>query len=297
MKRLAILFLSLVLLESTAVVYAQPDGEALFNNICAVCHKINEGKFVGPDLANVHQKRTEAWLLEFIASSQKMILSGDPDAVAIFNEFNQMQMPDAPYNEEEIKAILTYIAQESPELIAVESESSSGSEGEEQVVESEPARSVEDATEEEILLGRMLFTGEKRLEGAGPACISCHHVKNDKIIGGGLLAKDLTSVFARLNETGIKAMVSAPPFPVMREAYSRGSVTDEEAYYVTAFLKYADREQYGQHSRNYQHRFLATGLTGIIVLLGIYSFIWRKRRKRKVNHGIYNRQISSESSL
>ena len=149
----------------------------------------------------------------------------------------------------------------------------------------------------DILLGRMLFSGEKRFEGSGPACISCHHVKNDRIIGGGLLAKDLTSVFTRLNETGIKAMLSAPPFPVMREAYSGGMVTDEEAYYVTAFLKYADREQYGQHTRNYQHGFLATGVTGLFVLLGIFSFIWRNRRKRKVNHGIYNRQISSESSL
>jgi mono/diheme cytochrome c family protein len=297
MKRLTLIFLSLVLLETTNVVYAQPDGEALFNDVCAVCHKLNQGKFIGPDLVNVHQKRSEAWLLKFIASSQKMILSGDPDAVAIFDEFNQLQMPDAPYNEEEIKAILAYIAQESPELIVSETVGTTGSEAEETLVESEPLRSVDDATEDEIVLGRMLFTGEKRLEGAGPSCISCHHVKNDRIIGGGLLAKDLTGVFTRLNETGIKAMLSAPPFPVMKEAYSRGPVTDDEAYYVTAFLKYADREQYGQHTRNYQHRFLATGVTGLFVLLGIFSFIWRNRRKRKVNHRIYSRQISSESSL
>ncbi len=297
MKKLTAIFFSLMLLESTTVVYAQPDGEALFNDICAVCHKLNEGRFIGPDLVNVHQRRTEAWLLEFITSSQKMILSGDADAVAIFNEFNQVQMPDAPYNEEEIKAILAYIAKESPELMTSETDETTGPEAQERVVESEPVRSVDDATEEEIVLGRMLFTGEKRLGGAGPSCISCHHVKNDRIIGGGLLAKDLTSVFTRLNETGIKAMLSAPPFPVMKEAYSRGPVTDEEAYYVTAFLKYADREQYGQHTRNYQHGFLATGVTGLLALLGIFSFIWRNRRKRKINHGIYSRQISSESSL
>jgi mono/diheme cytochrome c family protein len=297
MKRFAIIFLSLVLSAGTVVVYAQSDGETLFNDVCGVCHKLNEGTFVGPDLANVHKKRSEAWLLEFIASSQQMIANGDPDAVDIFNEFNQLQMPDAPYNEEEIKAILAYIAQESHEVIAAELEDASSSEVQDMVVASEPVRSVDNATEEEILLGRMLFTGEKRLEGAGPACISCHHVKHDKIIGGGLLAKDLTGVFTRLNETGIKAMVSAPPFPVMKEAYSRGLVTDEEAYYVTAFLKYADREQYGQHTRNYQHRLLATAVTGLFVLLGIFSFIWRKRRKRMINHRIYNRQISSESSL
>ncbi len=297
MKSFAIFFLSSVLSTGTAVVYAQSDGEALFNDVCGVCHKINEGTFVGPDLANVHQKRAEAWLLEFIASSQKMILSGDPDAVAIFDEFNQLQMPDAPYNQEEIKAILSYIAQESNEVITVDTENLSSGAVDGEVVESEPVRSVDDATEEDILLGRMFFSGEKRFEGAGPSCISCHHVKNDKIIGGGLLAKDLTGVFTRLNETGIKAMVSAPPFPVMKEAYSGSLVTDEEAYYVTAFLKYADREQYGQHTRNYQHRFLTTGVAGLLVLLGIYSFIWRNRRKRKVNHKIYNRQISSESSL
>ena len=292
MKRLTIIFLPLVLLQSAVVVHAQPDGEALFNDVCAVCHKINEGRFVGPDLANINQKRGEAWLLEFIASPQKMISDGDPDAVDIFNEYNQVQMPDAPYNEEEIKAILTYIASESLPVTATETMDIT----EQEPLNTEPLKSVDDATEEDILLGRKLFTGEKRLVGSGPACISCHHVKNNKIIGGGLLAKDLTGAFTRLNQTGITAMLTTPPFPVMKEAYSRGPVTDDEAYYMASFLKYADKEQYGQQTRNYQNRFLATGVAGVLILLGLYSFIWRNRRKKIVNHRIYNRQVSSESS-
>ena len=156
---------------------------------------------------------------------------------------------------------------------------------------------VEEATTEEIEIGRMLFTGETRLDGSGAACISCHNVRNDQLIGGGLLAKDLTGVFTRLNEAGIKAMVSNPPFPVMKEAYKSGLVTDQEAFYLTAFLMSADREQYYQHSRNWQHLILIAGSAGFLLLLFIFSYTWRNRRRKKVNHIIYDRQLNSESSL
>lgn len=296
MKQLTPIFCCVFLLVSAVTgAFAQRSGDVLFNSFCNVCHSINKGKLIGPDLADVHKRRSGEWLLEFIKSSQLMIKKGDPDAIALFKEFNQTVMPDAPYSNDEIKLILIYIAEKSPGGITKVAEDTPSAAGEVTEPE-EPIRSVEEATEDEIKIGRMLFAGEQRLNGRGPACISCHHVKNDKLIGGGLLAKDLTAAFSRMNEAGIKAIVSNSPFPAMKEAYAGALVNDEEAYALTAFLKYADEQQYGQHARNYQHYLLIAGAIGLVTLLAIFSMIWRNRRKEIINHKIFNRQIKSESS-
>lgn len=62
-----------------------------------------------------------------------------------------------------------------------------------------------------------------------------------------------------MNEAGISAILTSPPFPAMREAYQSAPLTEEEAYSLVAFLKKADEDQYGQNYRNYQHYFLIAG--------------------------------------
>jgi len=57
-------------------------------------------------------------------------------------------------------------------------------------------------TVEDMILGRELFSGVRRLENGGPSCISCHNVRNDSIVSGGSLAKDLTDSFNRLGKDG-----------------------------------------------------------------------------------------------
>ena len=269
--------------------YAQQAGQGNFNTFCAVCHSISKGKLIGPDLADVHLRRSDAWLLEFITSSQTMINKGDPDAVALFNEYNKTMMPDAPYSSDQIKDIINYIKSKSPSYVATTETTTSTEPSEPEV----PVRSVNEASESEIQLGRMLFSGQTRLEQGGPGCLTCHNVKNNKLMGGGLLAKDLTDAFSRMNEAGIKAILTAPPFPAMREAYQNNAISEDEAYALTAFLKYADEEQYGQSARDWQQYFLAAGGASFLVLLGIYSMVWSKRKKNAVNKRIFDRQVYS----
>ena len=269
--------------------HAQRTGEMMFKTFCASCHTLGKGKLIGPDLADVHTRRTDDWLIEFITSTQAMIKKGDADAVAIFNEFNKAVMPDAPYSNDEIKTIITYIKSQSAGYVAEAGNTPTQVDALPEI----PVRSVNEATEAEIELGQTFFTGETRLSGGGPGCISCHNVKHDKLIGGGLLAKDLTDAFSRMNEAGIKAILTSPPFPAMKEAYTSVPLTDEEVYNLTAFLKYADEAQYGQHARNWQHYFLIAGGLGFVLLMGVFSMTWAYRRKQSVNKKIYDRQVYS----
>ncbi len=87
---------------------AQDEGADLFKTKCRACHNIDK-KLVGPPLEGVSAKREKAWLYQFINGSQDMVDSGDPDAVAIYNEYNGILMPDQNLTEGEIDAIFSYI--------------------------------------------------------------------------------------------------------------------------------------------------------------------------------------------
>lgn len=287
-------FFTLIFFLIIFPLYSQ-DGESIFKLNCAACHTIGKGTLIGPDLANVHLRRNRDWLFKIIRSSQTLINSGDETAVALFKQFNMVQMPDqTAFTDDDLNAILTYIEGESPEYIP-ETETTVAQADETPVEVEITGKPVDEATKEDILNGRLLFSGETRLENGGPACLTCHNVLNDNLIGGGLLAKDLTEAFTRLNENGIKAMVSNPPFPVMRTAYDNHPVNSDETYLITAFLKFADQERYYQHHRDYQARFLYTGIAGFVVLLLAFTAIWRKRKYASVNQKIFDRQLKSDS--
>ena len=85
------------------------EGEKLFKANCAACHSVGTNKVVGPGLQGISDKRSEEWLLKWIANSGELIASGDADAVAIFEEYNKVPMPPQPVTPEQIKSILAYI--------------------------------------------------------------------------------------------------------------------------------------------------------------------------------------------
>lgn len=105
------LFLNVSLLSQKAA--AQPNGESLFKANCTSCHSVGENKVVGPGLKNVHKRRSEDWLLSWIKNSQAMVKSGDADAVKLFEENNKTVMPAFGFKDDEVKAIIAYVAAES----------------------------------------------------------------------------------------------------------------------------------------------------------------------------------------
>jgi cytochrome c551/c552 len=105
----------LVAVLSTTLVFATPpseDGKAIFTTRCAGCHNVNK-ILTGPALAGVDQRRSIDWIVNFVQSSQTVIKNGDKDAVALFEKFNKIPMPDhKDLSADNIKSIVEYIKAE-----------------------------------------------------------------------------------------------------------------------------------------------------------------------------------------
>lgn len=88
-------------------------GKATFTSQCASCHKLG-GILTGPDLTDVEKRRSIDWIIQFVRSPQTVIKNGDKEAVALFQQFNNIQMPDHPdLKDDDIKNIVLYIKTES----------------------------------------------------------------------------------------------------------------------------------------------------------------------------------------
>lgn len=257
------------------------EGQDLFKSVCESCHTIGGGKRIGPDLKNILEKRSSDWAISFIRSSQKMIKSGDPDAVAIFQEYNKIPMPDQALTDGQIKAVLDYITQTSKEI-------SSGQGASNTAILLPDILS--GTTHINIRAGELLFTGKVLLANQGASCIACHKVKDDRVFTSGTLAKDLTETFNIMGSAGIAAFLGNPPFPVMNAAFQKHPLTREEIINLTAYLKSVSENSIYQHPRDYSSRFVYAGIFFFLMILTSIQILYIKRKRLAVNHEIFRRQ-------
>ncbi|MBS1940577.1 MAG: c-type cytochrome [Bacteroidetes bacterium] len=251
------------------------DGAAIFKQNCTACHKIG-ARLVGPDLTGVTEKQSDEWLRKFIHSSQGMVKSGDKDAVAIWEEFNKTTMPDFPFTDADLTALLGYLGS----------------------INKQPASATVAApapeppmvfTAADVDQGRFLF--QHRTSGGGPSCVSCHNVTDQGVVSGGLLAKDLTHVGERIGDQGIAGILGAPPFPAMAAAFNgRTALTDKEVHQLTAFLMHVDKNTEAREAGS-MRTMLMWGLGGLVVILLGVALIWARRLRRSVRHEINARQL------
>lgn len=93
------------------------EGKSIFLSRCAACHNVNK-QLTGPALAGVHERRSIEWIINFVNSSQSMVKGGDKDAVALFEKFNKVPMPDHPdLTADHVKSIVEYIKTESRPVV------------------------------------------------------------------------------------------------------------------------------------------------------------------------------------
>lgn len=250
----------------------QSQGEQLFKQKCTACHTIGGGKLIGPDLANVRERRTEEWIIKFVQSSQSVIKSGDSIAAAVFNQHNKVVMPDQDLNANQIKSIIAYVSAKSSDTINLNQKT--------------PTQILNTAsiTTADIERGKNIFEGTVKLTNGGPACISCHNIDNPAVFNGGLLAKDLTNAFSRLGAVGIDATLRNPPFPAMVNSFGSASLTDREIKDLLAFLYDSDQRGAVQSTPLISQFVLLIGIIlGLNIALVVFLFIWQRVKKYSVN--------------
>ena len=252
------------------------DGADLFKRTCAPCHSIGGGRLVGPDLAGVTKKADKVWLTKFIKNSADLIKSGDPAAVAIGKEYNNLLMPPFIGSDNEVTAIINFI------------DSKGGS------AQSATADTfLNAASVENVMRGKELFLGNLPFKNAGSSCITCHSVHDVAGIGGSL-AKSLNLSYFMLKGQGIKAMLQSPPFPAMTNTYAAHPLNDQEIYDLAAYLKNISQTMLKGQATRSTFPFLLLGIVGCCIFMLLLFGLWRLRKRLSVNHEIFARQMATE---
>ena len=122
LNRFSAFLISLIIALSSLSGFAQEAdvqaGKKLFNANCAACHKLNK-KAVGPALKGVSAKYEREWLYSWIKNSAAMIKDGDPQAVAVWEEYNKVAMNAFPLlSNADIDNILAYTDYTPPAPVA-----------------------------------------------------------------------------------------------------------------------------------------------------------------------------------
>jgi mono/diheme cytochrome c family protein len=88
-------------------------GKEIFDANCASCHGI-QNRGAGPALKDVHNRRSEEWLLKWIKNNEALRKSGDAQAIQVFNDNGGAIMPAfGSLADADIKDIIGYIKEES----------------------------------------------------------------------------------------------------------------------------------------------------------------------------------------
>jgi mono/diheme cytochrome c family protein len=196
------------------------DAKKIFTQRCSACHTFGKGIKVGPDLKGVTQRRPHEWLLRFVRSSQSVIQSGDVTASQLFLQFKRQRMPDwTDLSADQIGGLLTWLADNGPEQKPADE------------------RHAETATAADVERGRALFHGRQPLAHGGMACNACHVASREGHLAGGALGPDLSTAYARYQDTALTMFLKRPCFPRQPELGRAEYLTPDESFALKAFLR------------------------------------------------------------
>ena len=97
-----------------------PLGEQLFRTRCASCHTVTGHELqgaLGPDLLGVTRQRETTWLMNWLRAPDQMLKEGDPIAIALFDKYNKLAMPNLRLNQEECSELIAFLDRENLRLL------------------------------------------------------------------------------------------------------------------------------------------------------------------------------------
>lgn len=225
--------LPLILLLAVVGSARADSGKELFEAQCAGCHTIGGGDGVGPDLEGVGAVRPAEWLVRVIAEPDKMTARKDPARMELIKKFG-MEMPNLGISRDDAQKIVTYL-----QAGAAQPSAKEGAGPESTAATAPPdgaAREETVPTKELLSRGRALFTGAERFAKGGASCASCHGLRYPGV-NGGTLASDLTGLYTRMGESGVRGVLKSLGFPVMKSIYAQRPLNEDEATALVALFK------------------------------------------------------------
>ena len=94
-------------------------GEQIFRTRCITCHSLTGSELagsLGPDLLDVTNRRDKQWLFDWLKAPDKMLEKKDPIALALYQKYNNLIMPNMRLNQQEAQTIFDYINDETIRL-------------------------------------------------------------------------------------------------------------------------------------------------------------------------------------
>ena len=88
-------------------------GRYIFASQCAACHTIGHGDKIGPDLQGVTNVRDRVWLERFISTPDKVLAEKDPIAVALYEKYKQVKMPNLRMADVDLQNLVKFLADQS----------------------------------------------------------------------------------------------------------------------------------------------------------------------------------------
>jgi protein SCO1 len=101
-------------------------GEELFRTRCVTCHTVGQpgtetAKSIGPDLTHVTRVRQRGWLVRWLKEPDAVLAAKDPIAVALFEKYNKLAMPNLKLSEMDVEALLSFLEKGSAAYTAANS--------------------------------------------------------------------------------------------------------------------------------------------------------------------------------
>ena len=252
-----------ILLALSAPVFAQQAPADYFRQNCASCHTIGGGRLTGPDLKDVGQRRDRAWLVQWLQNPRTLIDAGDPYAQRLLQDSRGVVMPTVGgMNPGTANALLDLIEAESK----LPKSRFAGSQ-----ISDRPF------TSNDVVIGREIFFGKRRLASGGPACISCHTMRALGGLSGGRLGPDLTLVYERLQgRKGLSAWLMNPASPTMAPVFRNTQIQPDEILPLVAFFEDAAKKG-GQDDSSALLNFFLLAAGAMVIGLVSLDAIWKKR--------------------